>query len=138
MHPGFLPGLFFFLFFFGAQFWLVKWPRHLGAGLLSSTKKKKRSVECCADSQKVVLCLKAEEGCVCGGGGRSRGGGRGLCKTLDCIQGLCLPNVPSCPQPEHLAPGHVGLLLRCLVVVVGAYFILSTKFPLFRQRSLFR
>lgn len=45
--PAFLSGLFFWLS-------LVKWPWHLGANLLFSTKKKKRSVECCADSQKVM------------------------------------------------------------------------------------
>lgn len=86
------------VFFFFGSVWLVKWLQHLGAGLLFSTKKKKkRSVECCADSQEVMKCLKAEEG----GGVVDRGGGWGLCKTLDCIQGLSLPNVPSCPQPER-------------------------------------
>lgn len=48
MDPAILSGLFF------GSVWLVKWPQHLGAGLLFSTKKKKRSVECCADSQKVM------------------------------------------------------------------------------------
>lgn len=91
MDPAILSGLFF------GSVWLVKWPQHLGAGLLFSTKKKKWSVECCADSQKVMQCLKAEGGGGGGGGGR----GWGLCKTLDRTQDLSLPNVPSCPQPQR-------------------------------------
>lgn len=36
--------------------WCVEWLKHLGAGLLF--KKKKQSVECSADSQKVMQCFK--------------------------------------------------------------------------------
>lgn len=45
--------------------WFVEWLKHLRAGLLFF-KKKKQSVECSADSQKVMWRLKAEGG---GGGG---------------------------------------------------------------------
>ncbi len=65
--------------------WLVEWLKHLRAGLLLFLKKKKQSVECSADSQKVMQCLKAEGG----------GGGGGSCVKPWTIQDLSLPNMPS-------------------------------------------
>ena len=50
--------------------WLVRWLKHLRAGLLLFFKKTKQSVECSADSQKVMQCVKAR-----GGGGEGGGGG---------------------------------------------------------------
>lgn len=56
------------------QFAFVEWLKHLRAGLLLFFKKK-QSVECSADSQKVMQCLKAggEGGGGGGGGGERRG-----------------------------------------------------------------
>lgn len=68
--------------------WFVQWLKHLGAGLLLFFKKKKQSVECSADSQKVMQCLKA-------GGVGGGGGGVGSSVKPWTIQDLSLPNMPS-------------------------------------------
>lgn len=72
--------------------WFVQWLKHLRAGLLFF-KKKKQSVECSADSQKVMQCVKA--GGVRGG----RGGGGGSSVKPWTIQDLSLPNMPSVLNP---------------------------------------
>lgn len=53
--------------------WSAEWLKHLGAGLLLF-EKTKRTVECGADSQKVMWHLKEEEE---EGGGSMGGGGAG-------------------------------------------------------------
>lgn len=67
--------------------WLLHWQKHPRAGLLFF-RKKKQSVECSADSQKVMQCLKEEEE-----------GGWQLWKTLDhtCIQCPFLTQHALCP-----------------------------------------
>lgn len=98
--------------------WFVHWLKHLRAGLLLFFKKKKQSVECSADSQKVMQCLKAEGG----------GGGGSPVKPWT-IQDLSLPNMPSVLS-ESIR--HQVMWVCCFL----QGFISSTKFILLGQRSL--